>query len=186
MHSFHRSRGRIFFEVVCALGVSASCVVAWMQTYAPAMLAVAGFVGLYAFVHAFDMVRRNPAVAAPAEDAAPATDDRGDLLIYLENEEPELLLDAEPEVAEAAEEEVQPEVAAPVEENEPEVVVPLTQPEPVADLVEEAEPTVVEPVQEAEPVEPAHDEPDYSPLAPLFEAEPFVRKQRAAFGRKAG
>ena len=191
MHSFHQSRGRILFEVFCALGVSASCVFAWMQTYAPAMLAVAGFAGLYGLVHAFDMARRRPAVADPVEAAEPVTDDRGDLLVYLEADEPELLLDAEPQAAEAAEE-AQPEVAEPVaaepiQESEPEVIEPLNEPEPVAELVQEAEPEAVEPVQEAEPADPVGldpDEPEYAPVAPLFEAEPFVRKQRAAFGRR--
>jgi hypothetical protein len=191
MHSFHQSRGRILFEVFCALGISASCVFAWMQTYAPAMLAVAGFAGLYGLVHAFDMARRRPAVAAPVEAAEPVTDDRGDLLVYLEADEPELLLDAEPQAAEAAEE-AQPEVAEPVaaepiQESEPEVIEPLNEPEPVAELVQEAEPEAVEPVQETEPADPVGldpDEPEYSPVAPLFEAEPFVRKQRAAFGRR--
>ena len=187
MHSFHQSRGSILFEVFCALGISASCVFAWMQTYAPAMLGVAGFAGLYGLVHIFDMARRSPAVAAPVEVSAPVTDDRGDLLVYLEEDEPELLLDAEPQVVDAAEvaEEAQPEVAEPVHETEPEVVEPLPPPpEPVADLVQEVEPEVPEPVEEAAPIEPAHDEPEYSPVSPLFEAEPFVRKQRAAFGRR--
>jgi hypothetical protein len=122
------------------------------------------------------------------------TDDRGDLLVYLEADEPELLLDAEPPVAEAANvvEEAQPEVAEPVaaesvQESEPEVIEPAKEPEPVAELVQEPEPEAVEPVQEAEPADPVGldpDEPEYSPVAPLFEAEPFVRKQRAAFGRR--
>ena len=191
MHSFHQSRGRILFEVFCALGISASCVFAWMQTYAPAMLAVAGFAGLYGLVHAFDMARRRTAVADPVEATEPVTDDRGDLLVYLEADEPELLLDAEPPAAEAAEE-AQPEVsepvaAEPIQESEPEVIEPLNEPEPVAELVQEAEPEAVEPVQEAEPADPVGldpEEPEYSPVAPLFEAEPFVRKQRAAFGRR--
>lgn len=189
MHSFHQSRGRILFEVFCALGISASCVAAWMQTYAPAMLATAGFAGLYGLVHLFDMARRSPAVAAPLEAAAPVTDDRGDLLVYLEEDEPEFLLDAEPLVAEVPEiaEEAQPEVVEPVQESEPEVVEPVAEPEPeIVVPVAEAEPTVVEAFPEAEPAEPVSDEPEYSPVAPLFEAEPFVRKPRAAFGRKAG
>ncbi len=184
MHSFHQSRGRILFEVFCALGISASCVAAWMQTYAPAMLAVAGFAGLYGLVHLFDMARRGPAVAATVEAAAPVTDDRGDLLVYLEPDEPELMLDPEPQLDEVAEE-ARPEVAEPVQENELEVVEPR-EPEPAADLVEEAEPEAANPEQDSTPIEPAHEEPQYSPVAPLFEAEPFVRQQRTAFGRKAG
>ena len=189
MHSFHRSRGRIFFEVLCAFGISASCVFAWMQTYAPAMLAVAGFTGLFGLVHAFDMARRRPAVAVAAGAEAPVTDDRGDLLVYLEDDEPELLLASEPEPEPVVEpvQEPEPEVVEPVQQLEPEVVEPLELPEPVAEPVQEAEPVVVQPVQEAEPadpVEPDHEEQEYSPVAPLFEAEPFVRKQRAAFGRR--
>jgi hypothetical protein len=186
MHSFHRSRARIFFEVVCVLGIAASCVAAWMQTYAPAMLAIAGFAGLYGLVHALDMVRRRPAVAATVEPPAPMTDDRGDLLVYVEPDEPELQLDAESQVAEVAQE-MQSEVVESIPEIEPEVVKP-PQPEPVADIAEEeeAEPKAPEPVQDVTPIEPVHEEPEYSPVAPLFEAEPFVRKPRAAFGRKAG
>ena len=194
MRSFHHSRARILFEVFCAFGISASCVAAWMQTYASAFVPAAVIAALYGLVHAFDLVRRNPAADEPVESAERVTDNQGDLLVYLAAEEPELLLDAGPQVAEVAEEarpevaapvpESEPKFAEPVQESEPEVVEPL--PEPVADLVQEVEPEAAEAVQEAEPIEPAHDEPDYSPVAPLFEAEPFVRKQRAAFGRKAG
>jgi hypothetical protein len=187
MHSFHRSRGRIFFEVLCAFGISASCVVAWMQTYAPAMLGVAGFAGLFGLVHAFDMARRRPAVAVAAGAEAPVTDDRGDLLVYLEADEPELLLASEPEPVVEPVQEAEPEVVEPVQQMEPEIVEPLELPEPVAEPVQEAEPVVVEAVHEAEPADPVGldpDEPEYSPVAPLFEAEPFVRKQRAAFGRR--
>ena len=185
MHSFHRSRGRILFEVFCALGISASCVAAWMQTYAPAMLAVAGFAGLYGLVHAFELLWRSPAIAAAAETSAPVTDDRGDLLVYLEDDEPELLLDSEPEVGEIADERG-PNLAAPMQEREPEVVEPVLPLEPAPVSIQEPKPEVAEPVEIVEPAEPVHEEPEYAPVAPLFEPQPFVRNQRAAFGRKAG
>ena len=209
MRSFHHSRARILFEVFCAFGISASCVEAWIQTYASAFLPVAGIAALYGLVHAFDMFRRADVAKSaeadePVEVAERVTDNQGDLLVYLAADEPELLLEAGPQVAEVAEK-AQPEVAEPIPESEPEVVEPVKEsepevvepvqeesepevveplPEPVADLVQEVEPEAVEPVQEAEPIEPDHEEPEYSPVAPLFEAEPFVRKQRAAFGRR--
>lgn len=63
MHSFQPSRGRIFFEVLCAVGIAASCGGAWMQTGATALLAAAGIATLYALVHFFDLFRREPSVA---------------------------------------------------------------------------------------------------------------------------
>ena len=166
MHSFHHSRGRIFFEVLCAFGMSASLAVAWMQTYSSALLAAAAVAALYGLVHASDMLRRNPVADQPAE---PAAGDQGDLLVYIDAVEDELLLDEAPEVADVA------------EEPEPEVSGSEQQPEPEA-----AEPEAAEPVTDDHPVEPASEEPEYAPVTPLFEPEPFVRKQRAAFGRKAG
>lgn len=164
MHSFHHSRGRIFFEVLCAFGMSASLAVAWMQTYSSALLAAAAVAALYGLVHAADMLRRNPVADQPVEAAEPAAGDQGDLLVYIDAVEDELLLDEAPEVADVA------------EEPEPEVSGPEQQPEPEA----------AEPATDDRAVEPASEEPEYAPVTPLFEPEPFVRKQRAAFGRKAG
>ena len=65
MHSFHHSRGRIFFEVLCALGMSASFVGAWTQTGASALLPAAAVALLYGLVHMFDMFRRRPAAPKP-------------------------------------------------------------------------------------------------------------------------
>ena len=59
MHSFHHSRSRILFEVFCALAISASCVGAWMQTGAWALLPAAVVAALYGIVHTFDLRRRN-------------------------------------------------------------------------------------------------------------------------------
>lgn len=158
MHSFHHSRGRIFFEVLCALGISASCVGAWMQTGASAMLPAAFITALYGLVHAFDMARRNLAVARPVEPPESVSGAQGDLLQYLETSEPEIAVSEETEVASASEE----------PESE--------------DAKSEPEGELTDPTDTQE----AADEPEYTPVVPLFEPEPFVRKQRAAFGRKGG
>jgi hypothetical protein len=143
------------------------------------------------------MARRRPAVADPVEAAEPVTDDRGDLLVYLEADEPELCLDPEPRsLRRECRRKRSRRLPNPCQASEPEVVEPRsrnrlqsrpgTEPEP-SRAVQEAEPEAVEPVQEAEPADPVGldpDEPEYAPVAPLFEAEPFVRKQRAAFGRR--
>ena len=157
MHSFHHSRGRIFFEVSCALGISASCVGAWMQTGASAMLPAAFITALYGLVHAFDLARRNLAVARPADIAEAVTGDQGDLLQYLETSEPE------PQVREEVEAATVPEDAEP-------------------DAQSESGGELEDPTDTQE----GFDEPEYTPVVPLFEPEPFVRKQRAAFGRKGG
>lgn len=66
MQSFHHSRVRILFEVLCALAIAGSCVGAWQQTGASALLGAAAVTALYGLVHAFDMARGRPtAVADP-------------------------------------------------------------------------------------------------------------------------
>jgi hypothetical protein len=64
MQSFRHSRGRILFEVFCALAIAASCAGAWMQTGATALLPAAAVAALYGLVHAFDMRRQASTVAA--------------------------------------------------------------------------------------------------------------------------
>lgn len=73
MQSFHHSRARIFFEVICALAIAGSCVGAWQQTGASALLVAAAVAALHGLVHAFDMRRPKPAVAAASETAELAT-----------------------------------------------------------------------------------------------------------------
>lgn len=60
MHRFQPSRGRILFEVSCALAVVASMVGAWQQTQASALLTAAAAAGLYAMVRLFDLGRHDP------------------------------------------------------------------------------------------------------------------------------
>lgn len=206
MQSFHRSRGRIFFEVLCAFAVSASCVGAWMQTGATALLFAAAVALLYGLVHAFDMAGRRSPVAVASRPAEAAMD------------EPTLAFDQPQTVAE------------PVVEDKPEPVAPrptrarraksapkagrsrtkareqkVAEPAPVEEtmipeLVLPAEPEVTEPDPPQEPqvvrltppeavpppAAPVREETPPIPLTPLFEPQPFVRQQRGAFGRKAG
>jgi len=210
MQSFHHSRARILFDVACAFGISASCVVAWMQTYATAMLPAAAIAALYGLVHAFDMARGSPAASEPAVTAEPAADDRAaDEPAFVAAAAPEfveapvtavaepspkrsrksskpktsrVMPEAEPQATEFVSE-PQPEIAMVAAEPEPEVAPVAAEPEPeVAPVAEEPELPELPP--ELRIVESA-DEAPYIPATPLFEAEPFVRQQRAAFGRKA-
>src|SRR5689334_12894541 len=75
MQSFHHSRGKIVFEVFCALAIAASCVGAWMQTGASALLAAAAVAAVYGLVHLFDMRGRKPAVIADLKPIESATDE---------------------------------------------------------------------------------------------------------------
>src|SRR5687768_7222744 len=74
MHSFHRSRGRILFEVACALAISGSCIAAWMQTGASALVPAAAVAALYGLVHLFDLreVSRARPVDQPGSEVAEA------------------------------------------------------------------------------------------------------------------
>src|SRR5687767_14603536 len=69
MHSFGPSRGRILFETLCALAISASLVGAWMQTGASALLMAAGVAALYGLVHPFGRKDRPVAMTNLEEPA---------------------------------------------------------------------------------------------------------------------
>lgn len=157
MHSFHHSRGRILFDVFCALVVAAASAVAWSQTGASALLALAAVAAVYAVVHATDRPRRAvpaaPFVTEPAVQAALPT-----ALV-----EPE----AEPPAPKAPKPRSRKKKAA---EAAPVAVVPEVQ-----------EVVIPEPVED-EPVDPWHQ----GPIEPLFEPQPALRQQRAVFGRKSG
>jgi hypothetical protein len=209
MRSFHQSRGRLLFEVFCALVVAASCAGAWMQTGAWALLPVALVALLYGVVHAFDLARRNPAGAADPERIDFATDQHGSLLAPLDSGVPLAAADQQGTADKTIEQVKLVELAAPraskglrakaprkgdgrraSESKEPKVTerAPPEEAEvgvPVA--IEEAEvavPLAIEKAEVAAPLLP--EEVAHAPLAPLFEPEPFARQQRAVFGRKAG
>jgi hypothetical protein len=209
MRSFHQSRGRILFEVFCALVVAASCAGAWMQTGAWALLPVALVALLYGVVHAFDLARRNPAGAANPERIDFATDQHGSLLAPLDSGVPLAAADQQGTIDKTMEEVKLVELAAPCASKarraraprkgggrrasepkeskaterappeEAEVAVPVA--------IEEAEVAAPLPTEESEVAAPlTPEEAAHVPLAPLFEPEPFARQQRAVFGRKAG
>jgi len=85
MRSFHQSRGKMLFEVLCALVIAASCAGAWMQTGAWALLPVALVALLYSVVHAFELARRNPVSAADPERIDFATDQHSSVLVGLDS-----------------------------------------------------------------------------------------------------
>ena len=210
MHSFQPSRGRIFFEVLCAVGIAASCGGAWMQTGASALLAAAGVSTLYALVHFFDLFRRAPSAAAEPQRIEFSPEAVADLPVRQEVNAQLARIEEQLTASNLVEE-----VPA-VEPTFPEEAQPA---EPIVSAVGESRRTksprktasrrpgtsrkakVVAPAPvEEEPVadfsfrdeqidsEPMPvDEPFHPPVAPLFEPEPFVRQQqRAMFGRKAG
>ena len=205
MHSFQPSRGRIFFEVLCGVGIAASCGGAWLQTGASALLAASAIGTLYSLVRFFDLFGRNPKVevepqridfSAPAPvDPFPARQETRPALAAVE---PRIVIDNS--VAEALPTEhaaAQEESALPVKsarrvkaprksagrakpskkapEIDPSYAVAADVGIPGRSDLQE----IMEPEHQAEQVHP--------PVAPLFEPEPFVRQQqRAMFGRKAG
>ena len=190
MSSFHQSRSRIFFDTVCAFGMSTFCAVAWTQTYATAMLGAASVAGIYGLMRFTDMFRR-PQVM----------EDLSAVELSVEAFVPEEIA-AEP----ARVIERKPvDLVSPTPELKPEVVAALVRkpkrkaskkpaksesaPQETPAIVPQAIEAPVPPVEEQPTVVSELDpEPDYSaPIAPLFEPEPFVRQhQRAAFGRKFG
>lgn len=178
MGSFHHSRGRITFEVLCALAVSASLAGAWVQTGASALLAGAGAAALYGLVHAFDLKRRAPAMAE--EPQAVEVEPQPTAKI----EEAEIVEPAVSEARQAARPKAprKSRARAPKKAKAVQMAM-LDEPEAAAP----PEPEVVELAPRGEPeVTTVPDEAAHAPVAPLFEAEPFVRQQRAVFGRKAG
>lgn len=198
MYSFHHSRGRILFEVLCALTVSASCAGAWIQTGAWALLPATAAALFYSVVHLFDLSRRSPVVAAEPQQIEFATDDQGDLLDYVDAGVPLAAADQQPTTDNNIEETELVEPAAPRASGGGRGKAPrkggsrrsggprkaeiteLAPPEPT-EITELAPPEAAEVTEFAPPEEVAH-----VPLVPLFEPEPFARQQRAVFGRKAG
>ena len=199
MHSFQPSRGRILFDVLCALGMVASCVGAWKQTGASALLLAAVIAGLYGFVRLFDLARRDPAKAEEPQRI---------------EFEPELQAEV-PAPAPPVAAEPQPDAQPSIEEPEAvEAVAPRTgsgrrkggsrkgggrrtsakKEAKVIELAPAEEAVARLPMVEEVP-EPAavpddefafarEDDTGTPHIAPLFEPEPFVRMPRQAFGRR--
>jgi len=183
MHSFRHSRSRILFEVFCALAISASCLGAWMQTDAWALLAAAAVAALYGFVHVFDLGGRNPQAVVDRPEGEGATDFQSDLAAAQPAAPTEQL-----EAAIATEEEAERvEPTAPRKRQTSRAKARRKGGDRQAGAADDAKIAEPAPPAEAEaallmpPEEVAH-----LHIEPLFEAEPFVRMQRQAFGRKAG
>ena len=191
MHSFHHSRGRILFEVFCALAVSASCVGAWMQTGASALLGTAAVAALYGLWHLTDLGARKPQAPTGRGDEAvvenrPAPSKFEQLTAPVEvlglAEAVEV---AEPPPVEAAEpvpapppksQAKRPRARRKSSPREDAKVVELAPPEEAAIEIPAIEIDVSAP-----PEEDANGH-----VTPLFETDPFARMPRRAFGRKAG
>lgn len=155
MNSFHHSRGRILFEVLCGLGISASLAGAWLQTDASALLAAAALSLVCGLVRLSDISGRKAAPEAVAQEEPAAT-----------VETVETVEEAQPAVELKA-----IRTKAPRKKAAPRAKPPKETPT--------AEPVAVE-EPEALPEELAA-----LPLEPLFEPQPFARQQHAVFGRKA-
>lgn len=213
MHSFHRSRGRIFFEVSCALAIAVCLANAWKQTGASALLAAAAVAGLFGIINAFDMLQRRPADAEEPQRIDFETVEQGDLPVAVEaaveatvvelplttdQEEAEPVAVALPQAIRngqakarrkgggrkpSAREEATVTEIAPVEAVEAAVEVPEVEEAEVPELAAADEPDVEMPV-DGEFAFPADDEPAQPHIAPLFEPEPFARMPRRAFGRR--
>jgi hypothetical protein len=205
MHSFQPSRGRILFEVFCAFGIVASCVGAWKQTGASALLAAASFAGLYGFVRLLDLAAPRQAEVIEPQRIEFEPEVEADLPAYPGVVVPIAAPDQRPDIGEQRVVEAAVDEAELVEPPAPRAKEPRQAKAPrksggrrskapkeakVTELAPPAEPEIPEPVfhEEVDAFEPGpHDEVAHIPPAPLFEPAPYVhvRQQRAAFGRKA-
>lgn len=159
MHRHHRGRGKILFEVLCALGLAASFAGAWGQTGSSALLASASIMALFAFYWSFGLFARD------RDDAAKPT---------------AAVAEAPAAQAETAAQ-VQVFACEPEAPTEPEPVAPAPKKRRARKAKAEA---VVAPA--VEPPQPAVHQSvsDGLPVEQLFDPQPYVRQQRPAFGRK--
>ena len=210
MHSFQPSRGRILFEVLCALAVVSSMVGAWRQTHASALLVAAAAAGLWAMARLMDLGRRQPVAAEEPQRIAFEPEAEGEVELKLSVETPLAALEQVPaaktDIDEAEGAEKAPRAGSGRRKggsrksngrraSAKAEVIELV---PAAEAETESGPEAVEPERSEEleiaglslPDEPdvdvpeADEEPVHVQHAPLFEPEPFVRMQRQAFGRR--
>ena len=196
MQSYYPSRTRIFFEVLCAFAMVTSCVGAWRQTGASALLIAAAVAALYGLVHLFDMRRPKPAEAVEPQriDFEPET---LDVVVPMVAAEP-------PPVIESVVEAEVVDIATASRTNagrrsgsrkgsgrrtkasKGQKVVEATTIEEMGTLppaVAEADLAEAAP-EEEDFVLPADEGPAQPHIQPLFEPEPFVRMPRQGFGRR--
>lgn len=193
MHSFQPSRGRILFEVLCAVGIAASCGGAWMQTGASALLAAASVATLYGLVHFFDLFRREPSLVVEPQRIDFAADGQADLAMAEGIAEPELAVEELAEVltddrrladfGEAEAELVSSVVAQADGAARPKA--PRKGTRRTTAAKRKSKVSDLRPVQEAEAAQVATvEDVPHVHVAPLFEPDPFVRMPRQAFGRR--
>ena len=186
MQSFHHSRGKVLFEISCALAVSASCVGAWMQTGAWALLVAASIAALYGFSHAFDLKACRPAAAVESANAEPINVGPDGVLSDEWAGVPLTATDDHRASEEAVEN------ASPVEPAMDSTKTKACRAkgrrksgDRLTKRAKEAKATTFAPQAKAEisttmmAAEEVH-----SPPVPLFEPQPFMRHTRVTFGRK--
>lgn len=195
MHSFGPSRGRIFFEALCALMISASLVGAWMQTGASALLAAAGFAALYGLVHPFGRKGRSVPLANMEE---PASEVAGPIELPVSHEvEAQPPAAPEPRTDDASEalepvEPVAPKEAPPRAKTARKTSARRASAPKKAKTIELVPPVEAEIVESSQPGQDEFDEfmsdeeASHAHIEPLFEPAPFARMPHRAFGRKAG
>ena len=171
MHSHRRARGKILFEVLCALSLAASFAGAWDQTGSSALLASASILALVAVYWSFGLVARDRSddaaqlkpAGADAQEAEVEAAAQQEVLAF----DPEVLAEPEPEV---------------VADPEPVAAAPKKRP---ARKAKKAAAVVAPVVERPEPVAIEELVSDGLPLEQLFDSRPLVRQPRPAFGRKA-
>ena len=163
MHSHQRLRGKVLFEVLCALSLAASFAGAWDQTGSSALLASASIMALVAIYWSFGLFARDHVDVAAQRTAAVADPQETEVQTAVQEEvfACELEVPSEPE----------PVTAGPKKRRARKAQKAAAV---VAPVVERPEPVAIE--------EPVSDGP---PLEQLFDPQPFVRQPRPAFGRKA-
>ena len=199
MHSHRRPRGRIFFEVLCALLIGASFVGAWIQTGAWAFIGPAFVFTLFGLYWSFDMFgSREPArvVAAVEPATAPAFVREVEPVAApveirtFEPAEEYVAFQPEPAIEQPAPVAVAEHVPQPVIEAKPKRRSKKAKPEAVAIVAEPVVEPDPEPVVEQAPVvfdeAPSFDQDEHHEphIEPLFDPQPFARQARPAFGKR--
>jgi hypothetical protein len=195
MHSFQPSRGRILFEVLCAVGIGASCGGAWLQTGASALLAAACVATLYGLVHFFDLFRGDPLAATEPQRIDFTPDGEADFPTISNVAAPE------PAVKEMVEAlaldprltDLQEAEGAPVTRNadQADEVVPTKAPRKRSRRTagqqkksKSAEPELLAETSAKVPEPVVVEGVTHTQVAPLFEPDPFHRMPRQGFGRR--
>ena len=187
MHSHRRPRGRILFEVVCALTVGVSFVGAWIQTGAWAFIGPAFVFTLFGLYWAIDMFGQDSGAHAPADRAAapvrahdpdPVVDMASAVMpeIRFERFEPA----PEPLVERFEEPEIHTDVVPFVAESGP---APLAKAD-TKPRARKAKAKKAEPVVEQVPVAVAEESAFDHHIEQLFDPQPFARQARPAFGKR--